>query len=96
MYRYVKSGDQSDILRAGYWSSYNVPFYENVFDALGYSTAVEAYGTEFSYQLCPRAKIFRRDQGKVLNNIKVDLPYRGTFEGDFIRYNIIVHVVSTL
>ena len=64
--RYVRSGDQTDILRAGYWSSYNVPFYENVFDALGYSTAVAAYGTEFSYQLCPRAKIFRRDQGKVL------------------------------
>ena len=31
----------------------------------GYSTAVEDFGEEFSYQLCPRAKIFRRDQGKV-------------------------------
>ena len=68
MYRYVKSGDQTGILQAGYWPSYNVPFYEDVFDSLGYSTAVEAYGTEFSYQLCPRAKIFRRDQGKVYMN----------------------------
>ena len=63
--RYVESGDQTEILQAGYWPSYNVPFYEDVFDKLGYSTAVGAYGTEFSYQLCPRAKIFRRDQGKV-------------------------------
>ena len=62
--RYVKSGDQSVVLEAGYWPSYNIPFYEDVFDMMGYSTAVKAHGTEFSYELCPRAKIFRRDQGK--------------------------------
>ena len=63
--RYVESGDQTHILQAGYWPSYNIPFYEEIFRACGYSTAVEAYGTEFSYELCPRAKIFRRDQGTV-------------------------------
>jgi len=26
----VVSGDQTEILRKGYWSSYNVPFYEEV------------------------------------------------------------------
>ena len=61
----MESGDQTGILQAGYWPSYNVPFYEDIFNMTGYSTAVEAHGTEFSYQLCPRAKIFRRDQGKV-------------------------------
>ena len=28
--RLVVSGDQTEILRAGYWPSYNVPFYEEV------------------------------------------------------------------
>ena len=64
-YRYMKSGDQTEILRAGYWSSYNIPFYEDIYNMSGYFTAFEAHGTDFSYTLCPRAKIFRRDQGKV-------------------------------
>ena len=63
--RYVKSGDQTDILRAGYWPSYNIAFYEDIYSISGYRDAVELHGTEFSYQLCPRAEIFRRDQGKV-------------------------------
>ncbi|XP_070580330.1 phospholipase B-like 1 [Ptychodera flava] len=61
----VKSGDQSPILRAGYFPSYNVPFYEEVFNISGYPEMVAKYGTDYSYQLAPRAKIFRRDQGKV-------------------------------
>ena len=61
----MESGDQTGILQAGYWPSYNIPFYENIFNVSGYPTVSEANGTELSYQLCPRAKIFRRDQGKV-------------------------------
>ena len=61
----VMSNDQTDILRAGYWASYNVPFYENIFNLSGYPSVVERYGPEFSYQLAPRAKIFRRDQSTV-------------------------------
>ena len=71
----MKSGDQTDILRAGYWSSYNIPFYEDIYNMSGYFTAFEAHGTDFSYGLCPRAKIFRRDQGKVkkgATNLKVE------------------------
>jgi len=63
--RYVESGDQSDILREGYWASYNVPFYEDIFNRSGYAAMVEKVGTEWSYQLAPRAKIFRRDQSNV-------------------------------
>ena len=68
----MKSGDQTDILRAGYWSSYNIPFYEDIYNMSGYFTAFEAHGTDFSYGLCPRAKIFRRDQGKVKNSHQFD------------------------
>ena len=44
----------------------------------GYPEVVAKHGPEFSYQLAPRAKIFRRDQGSV-----VDMT---TFQ-DIMRYN---------
>lgn len=31
----------------------------------GYGEYVQKYGLDFSYEMAPRAKIFRRDQGKV-------------------------------
>lgn len=50
---------------AGYWPSYNIPFHENIYNMSGYNVFVKKYGLDFSYELAPRAKIFRRDQGKV-------------------------------
>ena len=58
-------GDQSAILREGYWASYNVPFYEDVFTISGYPELVKKIGPSATHDLAPRAKIFRRDQGKV-------------------------------
>ncbi|XP_071963948.1 phospholipase-B 81-like [Antedon mediterranea] len=63
----VESGDQTAILRAGYWPSYNVPFYENIYKLSGYPEVVKERGTSYSYQLAPRAKIFRRDQSSVVD-----------------------------
>ncbi|KAL4240707.1 Phospholipase B-like 1 [Mactra antiquata] len=61
----VEYADTTDILRTGYWPSYNVPFFEKVYNRSGYPDYVKKHGSDFSYQLAPRAKIFRRDQGKV-------------------------------
>jgi len=61
----VAGSDQSTVLRAGYWPSYNVPFYEEVYNRSGYPDFVKKHGLDFSYQLAPRAKIFRRDQATV-------------------------------
>lgn len=63
----VVSGDQTEILRAGYWPSYNVPFYEEIYNLSGYPEFVKKHGPSRSYQLAPRAEIFRRDQGLVKN-----------------------------
>ncbi|KAI0219164.1 Phospholipase B-like 1 [Lamellibrachia satsuma] len=63
----VVGADQTPTLRTGYWPSYNVPFYEEVYNRSGYPGVVKEHGTDFSYQLAPRAKIFRRDQAKVVN-----------------------------
>ena len=61
------SGDQTAILREGYWASYNVPFYEEVFQLSGYAAAAKQHGEEFTHDLAVRAEIFRRDQGKVVD-----------------------------
>ncbi|CAJ1075832.1 phospholipase B-like 1 [Xyrichtys novacula] len=61
----VEYSDQTQALRRGYWPSYNVPFHEKIYTMSGYVQMWERYGEDFSYDLCPRAKIFRRDQGNV-------------------------------
>ena len=62
---YVHIGDQTAILREGYWASYNVPFYEDVFNISGYPQMEKTMGTQVTHDLAPRAEIFRRDGGKV-------------------------------
>ena len=66
----------------GYWPSYNVPFYESVYNQSGYPDFVKKHGTDFSYQLAPRAKIFRRDQGKVVDmtTMKAIMRYNGEYD----------------
>lgn len=68
--------DATDDLLLGHFPSYNVPYFPEVYDAAGYrrhAEALAARGAEFSqvaqgisYQLAPRAKIFRRDAGELL------------------------------
>ena len=63
----------------GYWPSYNVPYFEKVYELSGYPQFVKDHGSDFSYQLAPRAKIFRRDEGKVkdLPTMKQIMRYNG-------------------
>ncbi|XP_019726491.1 phospholipase B-like 1 [Hippocampus comes] len=61
----VEYSDQTQALRQGYWPSYNVPFHRNIYKLSGYDVMWQQYGEDFSYDLCARAKIFRRDQADV-------------------------------
>lgn len=71
----VVSGDATELLALGHFPSYNVPFWREIYDKSGYREQLEKRtkgrnGTlgELSgldWQLAPRAKIFRRDAGKV-------------------------------
>lgn len=61
------SADVTDQLERGYWASYNVPYFPEVYRQSGYPAFVNKHGVEFSYQMAPRAEIFRRDQGKVVD-----------------------------
>jgi len=70
--------DQTFTLQRGHWPSYNIPFYEDVYNMSGYPRAVEKHGVSHGYQLAPRAAIFRR-QGDSVNSL-ADLQR-------FIRFN---------
>ncbi|XP_021499969.1 phospholipase B-like 1 [Meriones unguiculatus] len=82
---YVEYSEQTNVLRKGYWPSYNIPFHQKIYEWSGYPRLVKKLGLDYSYDLAPRAKIFRRDHGKVTgmasmkhimryNNYKTD-PY---------------------
>ena len=71
----VVSGDATELLALGHFPSYNVPFWREIYDTSGYKEQIakrtagrngtlgELSGLD--WQLAPRAKIFRRDAGKV-------------------------------
>ncbi|XP_017272018.1 phospholipase B-like 1 isoform X2 [Kryptolebias marmoratus] len=61
----VQHSDQTQALRRGFWPSYNIPFHRDIYILSGYGEMWKEYGNDFSYDLCPRAKIFRRDQANV-------------------------------
>ncbi|EFA83923.1 hypothetical protein PPL_02993 [Heterostelium album PN500] len=57
--------DVTNVLQNGYWSSFNRPFFESIFQDMGYTYYTQLYGNAISYQLNPRAMIFRRDQSNI-------------------------------
>ncbi|XP_013380031.1 putative phospholipase B-like 2 isoform X2 [Lingula anatina] len=62
----VKYADMTRVLTAqSYWPSYNIPYFQEVFEASGWIKMVEKYGDWFSYNKTARANIFRRDHVKV-------------------------------
>jgi len=63
---YVMSADvTSFLINDGYFPSYNVPYFPFIYNISGYASQKALYGSLYSYSDCPRANIFRRDQGKV-------------------------------
>ncbi|XP_072352395.1 putative phospholipase B-like 2 isoform X1 [Scyliorhinus torazame] len=51
-----------ELMQRGYWASYNIPYFEEIFNASGKQILVQEYGDWFSYNKTPRAQIFRRNQ----------------------------------
>jgi len=78
----IEFGDESRILEKGYWSSYNVPFFDTIYHISGYAEMAKIDPIMSSYDTCCRANIFRRDQHKAI-----------TLKGykDVLRYNDYQH-----
>lgn len=58
----VTADRTQELFKTGYWASYNIPYFEAVFNASGGPELVQEYGSWFSYSQNPRAQIFRRNQ----------------------------------
>ncbi|KNC47957.1 uncharacterized protein AMSG_04191 [Thecamonas trahens ATCC 50062] len=58
--------DLTELLANGYYGSYNVPFHTTIWEMSGYGAMVKKTGSEtYTYELAPRATIFRRNQTDV-------------------------------
>jgi hypothetical protein len=55
----------STLQKQGYWPSYNIPFFTDVYNISGYPAQKAARGDDFSYENAPRARIFRRNASDV-------------------------------
>ncbi|KAM7289757.1 putative phospholipase B-like 2 [Ixodes scapularis] len=65
---YIYKEDLTKVLRRQtYWPSYNVPYSEVVFNMSNWQSNLEKFGDWFTYDKTPRALIFKRDNGKVVD-----------------------------
>jgi len=63
---YVEGSDLTPwVLANSYWASYNIPYFKDIYSVSGYAAMFQKYGNEFSWESCPRANIFRRNESAV-------------------------------
>ncbi|OWF46224.1 putative phospholipase B-like 2 [Mizuhopecten yessoensis] len=55
------------LMKQTYWPSYNVPYFDKVFNMSGMPDMVEKYGDWFTWDKTPRALIFGRDHHRVVD-----------------------------
>lgn len=63
----IESADLTMQLANGYFPSYNIPFFQSVYELSGNADFAATHGLQYSYQLSPRAIIFRRDAPAVFD-----------------------------
>lgn len=61
--------DMTETLKLGYWPSFNVPYFTEIYNRSGYLDLDQREGLlpGSQYQLAPRAQIFRRDADTVVD-----------------------------
>ncbi|KNC83869.1 hypothetical protein SARC_03894 [Sphaeroforma arctica JP610] len=61
----LKGSVSQQLNEDGYWASYNVPYFPEMYEKSGWSAKYEKGGDEWSHEKCPRANIFRQQQSSV-------------------------------
>jgi len=65
---HVHAEDMTQFLaEKSHWPSYNVPYFQEIYNISGGPEQAEKYGDWFTYDKTPRALIFKRDHGKVVD-----------------------------
>lgn len=64
----IRSGDMTQILAFGYYPSYNIPYFKEIFDLAGYPQAIQTQGPQMlDYETCVRARLFAAYQNTVVD-----------------------------
>ncbi|VDK20189.1 unnamed protein product [Taenia asiatica] len=64
----VQSADVTEhLLNKSYWGSYNNPYFKFIRAISGFDDLEKKFGECFSYEMTPRAQIFRREHPKVVS-----------------------------
>ena len=92
---YVEARDMTSVLRSQlYWPSYNVLYFPAVFKLSGQADMVKgAYGSLYSYDRSPRARIFRRDQGNVTDMNSMIKLMRSNNYLEVLQNKIIIEII---
>lgn len=70
--------DKTDHINSvGYWASFNIPYFPEIYNITGWPATVKEEGTEASWENNSRAKLFKRLHTSVngLNDMKVLMRY---------------------
>ncbi|XP_059844261.1 putative phospholipase B-like 2 [Hypanus sabinus] len=78
----VVADKTDELMQRGYWASYNIPYFKEIFNANGQLDLFKKYGDWFSYDKSPRALIFRRNQTMVTDMASII---------KLMRYNDFMH-----
>lgn len=54
-----------ELNQRGFWPSYNIPYFSNIYNISGYPEQFVKYGNGYSYENCPRALIFNRNSSTI-------------------------------
>ncbi|EAL64426.1 phospholipase B-like protein [Dictyostelium discoideum AX4] len=89
---YVEYADVTNILRTGYWPSFNVPYFETISNMSGFnyqssSSDSSSSSGSIAYEQYPRSQIFRRDSNKVysISDFQAFMRYND-FQNDPLAY----------
>jgi len=68
----IISQDMTPTLQStGYWASYNIPYFEQIYNTSEYPKMVAKYGSQYSYTNCARGEIFKRDVPLKANDMEI-------------------------
>lgn len=80
--------DVTQELERGYWPSYNIPAIEYIYKTSGAEQEAKISGASSSYDLAPRARIFRRDANNANNmSMVMKLMRYNNYKNDIIEEN---------
>lgn len=89
---FTQSRDMTQILSYGYWPSYNSAYFKNIRQKSGYDDLLRKrpeLKDSIDYEISARAKIFRRDHGRVkdIESLKTILRYNNYKNEEFAKGN---------